>query len=82
MFSKSEEYFAHTYQNIYDYLNEISYDDLMELFVKIDDKAYVYELSDLEEKAMDIMIKILCHKYQKCVDWDKDDPYEDFRPSV
>jgi len=82
MFSKSDQYFANTHQNFYEYLNEISYDDLMELFVQIDEKASEYVLHHLEETAMDIMLKILCHKYQKCVDWEKEDPFEDFRPSI
>tara|TARA_A100001015_G_scaffold313346_1_gene420401 strand:- start:1835 stop:2086 length:252 start_codon:yes stop_codon:yes gene_type:complete len=77
-----EEYFADTHNNIVKYLNVISYQDMLKLFVLLDEKASVYVLTDYEEKAYECIQHSLCFRFNKCIDWEKDDPFEDFRPSI
>ena len=81
-FSNPEEYFANTHNSIAQYLNVVSYEDMMVLFVWLEDKSMEYELTEYEQKALEIIHNLLCYRFNKCVDWDKEDPFEDFRPML
>ena len=84
-----EDRFGDTHNCIAEYLNEISYDEIMVLFLLLDRKIIEYEDGESsdkptpnEVKAIDLIVPILCHRFNKCIDFEKEDPYEDFRPML
>lgn len=78
----NDNYWGGLYSHLYEYITEIDYEELLYLFTHYDDREDTYKLEPEEQEALDIMVHWLCYKYKKCRDFEKEDPYEDFRPML